>query len=118
MRGDRVDTTQAENKDRPDEGWDEIKTISELEKLKAHIEYVIQGTEGRLGIHHGYAADGTVLMEHPLGKCIAGVRIGLEATYQKYGQEMYKQGLLWDGSITVVGDDEQQPQEPGAGAEP
>ncbi len=105
-----TDTTHHEPT--PDE-WDEIKTISELEKLRHHIEYVISKTEGRLGIHHGYAPDGTELIEHPLGKCMAGVRIALEACYQKYGQEMYKQGLLWDGSITVVGDNEHKPQEPG-----
>lgn len=85
-----------------DDDWDVVKTIQELESLEVHIHRVIQHTANRMGISHGYAPDGTEMIEHPLGKCMAVIQQTLKICHAKYGRDMLAEARFMDGSIDVL----------------
>lgn len=89
-----------------DEQWDVVRTITELESLKAHTERVMQHTLKRMGIRHGVDYDGAEIIEHPLGQAMYAVSESLKACYSKYGKDLYKEALNWNGMTGMGTPDE------------
>lgn len=84
--------------------WDVVRTIHELESLQANTHRVIQHTLQKMGHHHGYAPDGSEIIEHPLGACMAMLGEALKACHAKYGRDMLNDARVMDATITFKGD--------------
>jgi hypothetical protein len=78
--------------------WDTIETMTELLELEDHVKRFVSHTMQSMSSPRtdmwGNHIDGQV--EHPMGGFLGVIQACKAGVYQRYGEDMFKQGVLFD----------------------
>lgn len=88
------------------EQWDVVRTMWELEQLENHITRFIEhtaqtmSTPARVDTPFGAVYDtdeeGNAKVEHPFGRMLSVVTSAKKGCFERYGEDMFRQGKLFD----------------------